>query len=219
MRRLASWLSPLIVLIAACSGGVAATTTTSRAPTSAVDSFQLEPYSGEGFEILLPSRWTVVGADDITSGGLAALIEEGMSGMDLPAGMDSDAFADQIAALFAQGGKLFALDVIGSSPGFVDNINIIMLPLPGLTAEGVLAVTVQQFEDVFGATVTSSEVEQLPAGEAAVVRYRGFTPVIEGISVTILTDTQQWAITLSASDADRLDAMFVAMLESFREVG
>jgi hypothetical protein len=95
----------------------------------------------------------------------------------------------------------------------------VVLPLPGLTIEGLLAVTVQQFEDVFGATVTSSEVERLPAGEATLVRYHGFTPVIEGISVTILTATQQWAITLSASDADRLDAMFAAMLDSFREVG
>jgi len=223
MRRLASWLVCLLIVtvgpLAACSGDDAATTTTSQAPSSAVDSFELELYAGEGFEILLPSRWTVVGADDISSGGLAALIEEGMAGMDLPAGMDSDAFAGQIATLFEQGGKLFALDVVGSSPEFVDNINIVMLPLPGLTIERLLAVTVQQFEDVFGATVTSSEVERLPAGEAALVRYHGFTPVIEGISVTILTATQQWAITLSASDADRLDAMFAAMLDSFREAG
>lgn len=219
MRRLVLWLSPLLILVFACSGDDAASTTNSQGPSGVVDSFELELYAGEGFEILLPSRWTVVGADDLSSGGLTALIEEGMSGMDLPDGMDADAFADQIATLFAQGGKLFALDAIGSSPGFVDNVNIVALPLPGLTIEGLLAVTVQQFEDIFGATVTSSEVEQLPAGEAAVVRYRGFTPVIEGISVTILTDTQQWAITLSATDADRLDAVFAAMLDSFREVG
>jgi len=219
MRHLASMLPILLVSVIAAGCGDDATTTTSAGSSVVVDSFDLELYAGEGFEILLPSRWTVVGADDISSGGLAALIEEGMAGMDLPAGMDSDAFAGQIATLFEQGGKLFALDVVGSSPEFVDNINIVMLPLPGLTIERLLAVTVQQFEDVFGATVTSSEVERLPAGEAALVRYHGFTPLIEGISVTILTATQQWAITLSASDADRLDAMFAAMLDSFREVG
>lgn len=222
MRRLAWMLPVLLVSVIAAGCGdddAASTTTTSQTPAVVVDSVELELYAGEGFEILLPARWTIIGASDLSAGGLAAVIEEGMSGMDLPEGMDAGAFADQIAALFAQGGKLFALDVIGSSPGFVDNINIVALPLPGLTIEGLLAVTVQQFEDIFGATVTSSAVEQLPAGEAAVVRYRGFTPLIEGVSVTILTDTQQWAITLSATDADRLDAVFAAMLDSFREVG
>jgi hypothetical protein len=115
MRRLVLWLSPLLILISACSGDDAATTTTSRAP-AALDSFELEPYSGEGFEILLPSRWTVVGADDISSGDLAALIEEGMAGMDLPAdGLGRLCRPDR--HLFEQGGKLFALDVVGSSPG------------------------------------------------------------------------------------------------------
>ena len=165
-------------------------------------------FDGDGFSMLLPTKWTVVTASEMD---FEELLERA------PDAVDSEEFVQQVTAMFEQGGKIFAFDFLGSGPAFVDNINVLELPLPGLTAEGVESVTIQQFEDYLGATVLSSEIRTVPAGEAVVIWYRIPSTGSEGISVTLLTDTTQWAITLSATDVDALADTFDTIVESFRE--
>jgi hypothetical protein len=134
--------------------------------------------------------------------------------------LDSEALEQQVTAVFRQGGRLFAFDVLNAHPdsGFVDNINIMELPLPGLSVKAGERIIVQQFEDVLGARDIESEIRTVPAGEAVVVYYRLPNPGNEGISVALLTESTQWVITLSAMDIGPIEADFEAMIDSFRQI-
>jgi hypothetical protein len=76
---------------------------------------------------------------------------------------------------------------------------------------------VQQFEDLVGAGEVSSEIARLPAGEAVLVSYRMPAYGNQGIGATLLTETTQWVITLSALDLSPLSEAFWSMIDSFRE--
>lgn len=214
MRRAVSLLSPLLViLISACSGGAA--TTTTGVPSLA--SFELEPFAGDGFTMSLPAAWTVVEASDMVAGGLGEGIEE-----ELAATLESEALASQVAAMFESGAfRMFAFDILGSSAGFVDNLNVLVLPRSGLTADGLLSVNLQQMQDYLQATVVESEIQSRPGGQTIYLRFHQ-TPqggdTIEGLSATILTADQEWTLTMSATDVDHLEEVFAAMVDSFREV-
>ena len=176
---------------------------------TAIESVGLVRYDGSayGFSVLLPEDWVVIDAHDVDLGeGFEAF------GDAMPPGLEDQAFA-----AFDQGGALFAFDVAGSSPGFLDNINIIHGPAWVSDAAAVETMTVQQL-GAFGAVDVVSEVSLLPAGEAVFVWYRLPTFGNEGISVTIITEDEHWTMTLSATDVDPLEAMFDAVVESFHEV-
>jgi len=206
-----------ILVASGCSGEglsgapTSAPTNPSSAPTiSSSHSVELEVYAGDGFEMLLPSKWTVVTPSEMDFGSML----EGSGEI-----LDSEALEQQVTAVFRQGGRLFAFDVLNAhpDPGFVDNINIMELPLPGLSVKAGKSIIVQQFEDVLGARVIESEIRTVPAGEAVVVYYRLPNPGNEGISVALLTESTQWVITLSAMDVGPLEADFEAMIDSFRQ--
>jgi hypothetical protein len=217
MRRRTLSLLVVSLLVAGCSDDAAtpATTGTPAVTSSTAAAVGTEPFVGEGFTMLVPSDWTVVSGDDFRSGELQELIAEGLAET-----VESEAFADQIGALFAQGVRMFAFDFRNAAPEFVDNVNVIVLPRSPLDAAGLISVGVQQLETYLGATIVSTEVQQLPGGEAVVIRYlQGTAPVLEQVGVTVITATQEWTITLSAIDADRHEAIFTTMLDSFREAG
>ena len=171
-------------------------------------SLELEVYQGEGFSMLLPAGWTIVTAADVD---FATLFED--------AGdfAHTEALAEQVTAAFERGGKLFAIDFSSAASGFATSLSIVELPLPALSITAVETVTVQQFEDLLGATDITSEVRNLPAGEAAIVRYRMPASTNQGIAVTLLTPSTQWVITLSALDVGPLSDGFGRMITSFRE--
>lgn len=185
-----------------------AATSCSDDGSGSTTSLELAAYQGDGFSMLLPAGWTIVTGADVD---FATLFED--------AGdfAHSEALAQQVTAAFERGGKLFAIDLSTAASGFATNLNIIELPLPALGITEVERVTVQQFEDLVGATDVSSEIRSLPAGEAAIVRYRMPGDTSRGISVTLLTQSTQWVITVSARDVDPLSDGFTSMIESFRE--
>ena len=112
---------------------------------------------------------------------------------------------------------LYAFNFSGASPLFVDNINVIHGPAWLTDAAAVEAGTVAQF-GALGAVDIVSEVRLLPAGETVFVWYRFPEIGCEGIGVTIITEDEHWAITLSATEVGPLEAMFDAVVESFHEV-
>lgn len=212
MIGMTRWRASLAVVViplalSGCSGASGAVTPTADVPHSS-PSGALQTYAGDGFEMLLPTDWTVLTPDDKGFGTLL----EGMDGF-----LDSDALEQQVRTMFQQGGRLVALDLLHAHPGFVDNIVILRLPLPGLTATAVESVTVQQFADLLGATEIESEIRAVPAGEAVVVYYTLPSVGSEGISVTLLTTSAQWAISLSAIDVGPLEGDFATMIDSFSE--
>jgi hypothetical protein len=192
--------------------GAPGTTTTSTAPTvttttpSTIPS-GLEAYDGEGFSVLLPTGWTILDAGDVATGelldDLAATLDTGM--------------VDAIGAMFEQGGKIFALDVANPDPIFVTNINILEAPLPPFSIDAIESITADQLESVLGATIVDSDVRTTAAGDLVVVRYTSPTTDSEGVSATLLTETTQWAITLSARDVTPYVERFDAIVDSFRE--
>jgi hypothetical protein len=200
-------LALVVIAVASCSDGSGSASPTGSPPADSAP-LELETYQGDGFSMLLPAGWTIVTAGDVDFTTLFA---------DAGDFADSEALAQQVSAAFEQGGKLFAIDLSTAASGFATNINVIELPLPALTIAEVEAVTVQQFEDLVGATEVSSEVRRLPAGEAAVVSYRMPAYGNQGIGVTLLTESTQWVITLSALDLSPLSDAFWSMIESFRE--
>jgi hypothetical protein len=215
MRRSPAWLVILLgVALAGCSGDGATTT----AGPASLASFELEPFAGDGFTMSLPAAWTVVEASDMVAGGVGEVIEE-----ELAATLESEALAAQVTAMFESGAfKMFAFDLLGSSPGFVDNLNVLVLPRSGLTPEGILSMNLQQMQDYMNATIVESEIQSRPGGQTVFFRYRA-TPqgghAIEGLSATVLTADQEWTLTMSATDVDHLEEVFTAMVDSFRQGG
>jgi hypothetical protein len=201
-------LAVLLIAVAGCSDDESGSSSLPGSSPADSAPLELEDYRGDGFSMLLPAGWTIVTAADVDFATLFA---------DAGDFADSEALARQVAAAFEQGGKLFAIDLSTAASGFPTNINIIELPLPALTIAEVQAVTVQQFEDLLGATEISSEIRRLPAGEAVIVSYRMPAYGNQGIGVTLLTEANQWVITLSALDLAPLSDAFRSMIESFRE--
>ena len=201
-------LAVLVIAVASCSDDDSGSSSSPGSSPADSAPLELETYQGDGFSMLLPAGWTIVTAADVD---FTTLFED--------AGdfADSEALVQQVTAAFEQGGKLFAIDLSTAASGFATTINIIELPLPALTIAEVEAVTVQQFEDLVGASDVSSEIRTLPAGEAAVVSYRMPAYGNQGIGVTLLTESTQWVITLSALDLSPLSDAFWTMIESFRE--
>jgi hypothetical protein len=201
-------LAVLVITVASCSDdGSGSSSSPDSSPADSAP-LELEMYQGDGFSMLLPAGWTIVTAADVN---FTTLFED--------AGdfADSEALARQVTAAFERGGKLFAIDLSTAGSGFATNLNIIELPLPALAIAEVEAVTVQQFEDLVGAGEVSSEIARLPAGEAVVVSYRMPAYGNQGIGATLLTETTQWVITLSALDLSPLSEAFWSMIDSFRE--
>ncbi|MBU1227174.1 MAG: hypothetical protein KJ698_08195 [Actinobacteria bacterium] len=214
-----------LLMASGCSGEGSSVATTSAPtnPSSApvVGSSQsafLEQYEGDGFEMLLPSKWSVLTHSDADFGSML----EGT-------GEHSEALEQWVIAMFDQGARLFAFDELSAhpgsfgnintnaQPGSIDNISIIELPLPGLTVTEVESVTVQQVKDFWDAKDIESEIRTFPAGEAVIV-YCGLPNTRnEGITVRLLTDSTQWVITLVAMDVGPLEEHFETMLDSFRE--
>ena len=187
--------------------GLSAPTTTTLTTALTADvpvGFTL--HDGDGFSMLLPEDWTMVTPDNAS-----ALLEVALEGT-----LFSD-MEDQILGGFAQAGVLWVFDFLGASADFADNINILKLPPLAIRGSELEQQALQDFELV-GIVVIESEIRDVPAGEALVVRIREPALGNEGISYTILTDEQQWVITLSAADVDPLQSDFSMMIESFREV-
>lgn len=159
----------------------------------------------DGFEIALPDDWTIFGQADID-------VDQLMSGVD---GSSFADIQDQITSLFEQGGVLMAFDFERGSAEFVDNINILRTPPTPLTASGLAKLAAEQFES-FGAINISTEVQVLPAGETAVVRYQLPEFGSAGISYTIVADERNWSITISARDLESMSIDPEIVANSFR---
>lgn len=201
----------LILLAAGCSSGEAGGGATS-AGTLPAPSVALETYTGDGFEMLLPAGWLVATPDDADFGALL----EGSGGAFAPS--SAEALEQQVATLFRQGGRLFAFDIVNARPDFVDNINIISMPAGGFEAARIESVTVEQLRNRLGATAVESAIRAVPAGEAVIISYRLPAPASEGVSVTLLTETGHWALTLTMQELGSMRYDFVTMIESFREL-
>lgn len=156
----------------------------------------------------MPDDWTIAARGDVE---LQAILGElSASGLDdlVPA----------IEGAFAEGGKLFAFDFGASTIEFTNNINILRLDPPGLSAANLVAVAEKDIRRL-GATGIAGRVERLPAGEAVIVNYSLPEDLGggEGLSYTVLTDDSQWVVTYTASDVAPFTASFAMMMESFRE--
>jgi len=158
--------------------------------------------------MLLPAAWTLVSPSDMD---FDTLLDE------MGEILDSEVLERQAREAYEQGGKLFAFDFLGGTPGFADNISIVELPLTGFPAVTIEAATVQLLESLVEGAEVSSEIRDVPAGEAIFIWYRLPAMGAEGISATVLTDTTQWVITYGARDTGPLADVFETMVDSFRE--
>jgi hypothetical protein len=220
IRSAGIWLL-LLAAVTACSGdgadpppttATAAETVTTSATTvgpTATTTLpsDLEIYDGDGFSVLLPAGWTILDADDVS---VDQLLED-VADM-LEAGM-----VDAIGAMFEQGGRIIAFDFENADPSFVTNINILEAPLPPFPIETVESVTAEQLQSVLGATIVDSGIRTTAAGEVVIVRYSSPETDTEGISATLLTESTQWAITLSARSVAPFATRFDAIVDSFTE--
>lgn len=182
------------------------TTTTTKAPVEIPVGFFV--YDGDGFDILMPERWTVAGFGDVD---LQAILDE-ISG----AGVDE--LIPAIQAAFAQGGKMFAFDFENSTADFANNINVLRLDPPGVAASDLVGLAEKDFRRI-GAKNIEGRVEWLPAGQSVIVTYELPAELggAEGLSYTVLTSASQWVITYTATEVASFQPSFEMMMDSFRE--
>lgn len=161
---------------------------------------------GTGFSIALPDDWVILQPDDINSEELFGDLGDA----NIPF------TAEELSSVWDQGGVLFAFDVENATAEFVDNINILRFPRGGST---VAELGEQNLAEAAGAglDVIDSGPISLPGGESFFIRYDWTSLGIEGIGYTVVTNSAEWQITLSALDIGPLEEEFAAALESFRE--
>lgn len=222
-RRILPALIALALLVAACGGSEAATTqardrtpiTTTLSPEDIASTTTLPEvdvpggfrlYKGDGFELFMPKTWTVVGFGDLD---MQRILNE----------LANSELEDAIKDAFESGsGKLFAFDFGNSSPTFTNNINIILLDNPGMSAAQLLDLAEKDIRRI-GATNTEARAEQLEGGDAVIVSYD--LPLElgggEGLSYTVLTSKNQWVVTYTALNTEPFRESFELMMDSFRE--
>ena len=220
--RLLAAMSALVLALTACGESAPATTaprertpiTTTLSPEALATSTTAPPvdvpggfllYKGDGFELFMPKTFTIAGAGDFD---LDRVLRE----------LNNDQIERTVRDAFESGGKMVAFDFGNSTEDFVNNVNILKLPLPPLSGEDLAAATQKDFSRI-GASNIESRVERLPAGEAIVVSYT--LPLdlggAQGVSYTVLTPTSQWVVTYSASNMRPFIERFEVMMDSFTE--
>jgi hypothetical protein len=171
---------------------------------------EYQSFAGDGFSLDLPTAWTVITPDDLD-------VEEIMATGLEELGLDGGSTADAIATRFASGVRVFAFDVAGSSPGFVDNFNLLQAPRPPFDPAELMELNTAEIEQA-GWTILESELRSLPAGDGFFMHFE-FTNGIAAqgaLSHTLITDDAQWVLTFTASDPQRARAEFEHIAESFR---
>ncbi len=215
-------MAAVALLLTACGSSDPTTVEvaeTTAAPTTAAattgeaavpSGYELFDGSENGFEIALPEDWTFFGPDDLDFGDFLSDVDFG----------DASQYAqiqDQIVGMFNQGGVLFAFDFGRGTEDFVDNVNVLRAPSSSLSASGHQKLNEDQYQ-AFGATVLASDVAQVAAGEAAVLRYEIPEFGSFGISYTIPTDDNDWFVTISVRDLDNMSLDPDLVINSFRVV-
>ena len=131
---------------------------------------------------------------------------------------DMGSALDQAEAMIAAGGVLFALDP--AQFPFAPNINI--LRSPGEVDLEFAQTTVDSQLEGIGAENITSEIVELPVGEALAIEYDlplnladGSTMQVHGVQYQIPTAGSTWAITMTTDDMAANGDQFDQMIETF----
>ncbi len=197
MRRL---LLSALLLVTAC--GDSATGTLVVEPGDAAG---FTTVRGEGFSIAIPADWLILDKETFDAGGAFAEVEA--SGLPVT--------ADQLVAIFEQGGMLFALDVADAHPEFVDNINVLRLPPLGVSVDG-MADLVRSELAASGIPLDRSGVAQLPAGDSFFYEFGLPALGTEHITYAFAQGDYSWQVTLSALDVAPRRGVFERIMDSLR---
>jgi hypothetical protein len=231
----------LAVLAAGCSSAPAASSSAAPPTTLATASPTLAPTqeltpspntvglpngwtrrAGDGFSIGLPDSWESISAADIANSDTWDALRD--------ANPDAGAVIDQAETAMSTGQvQMFAFDPGPRTltSGFANNVNVIHVGDPG---DDDLASIAEQVADAVALQVPvegqiRTSTTTLPAGQAAVLRYR-WTVNTPGqgsfeVAVTqylIVTDGDGYIVTLSGlrADEERDRPIWEAMATSFR---
>ena len=181
------------------------TTTSTRAPAAPVGFYA---YNGDGFSMFMPEDWEIAARGDVELQAILRELADSGLGDVIPG----------IEAAFSQGGRLFAFDFAESTLEFTNNINVLRLDPPGVSAQSLVSLAEKDIGRLGGKNVEGRS-EWLPAGEAVIVTYTLPADLGggEGLSYTVLTNDSQWVVTYTALEVEPFRASFEMMMDSFRE--
>jgi hypothetical protein len=217
---LAALLGALVVLLLVrdddepAAGGEQPTTTADAGggdlDIDVPDGFEAFVDEEEGFALALPEEWTEL---DLSDPNLQDALDAAAEANPGPAGQ-----IEQARAVAESGGVLFALDT--TSPGGPTSFSVIKGPVAS-SAEAIEGIAEEQLE-AQGAENVSTEILDLPAGEAVRVQYDltingpgGEAVVIYGIQYAVPRSDATWTFTFSTTDPEADEATADAIMESF----
>ena len=183
-------------------------------PGDAPEGFVVFASPEEGFTILLPDEWREFDlADPAVQQQLDDFIGENpRMGRALSSAQD----------IIDAGGVLLAIDPVRTP--FGPNIN--MIKSPGETNLEFLESTVANQLEPIGATNITTDIVEVPAGEALAIEYdlplnlpEGGSIDVHGMQFQLPAAGSTWAITMTTDDIDRDRAQFEQMIDSFTVEG
>lgn len=201
-------------LLVACGGEGGSTTqagpvTTVPAPSTTTvpvedDGFLLYESSSDDFRLLIPSDWTAISADDITSEEFTSTLTEEFG----------EGFTNQVVATLGESGKLFVVDLSGQD-AFAANLNVIQSPFSGIPLDDYDEAMAGQL-GMLGVDDLQATTTELPAGAAITGTYS--VPAFDSrasVAVIFTPTNEEWTITISYGDMTDLGFDPIQVFESF----
>ncbi len=146
------------------------------------EGWEVYEMADNGYAISLPEEWEKIDLDPQTISATVAVLKEGNPEL-------AELVEGYAGSVFQSGGSFFAFD-LGSnslSSGMMANVNVLQQDLGAdLSIDFIIQLSAGQIENLANVVPpVESDVVEVPAGEAGVLRYKMTLNQVGGISVTM----------------------------------